>query len=357
MSNPFRILLLGDGDSFHIERCLAELRRQGQTVKLCSLEQSGIVDIVLERKGPIKSLHYSLAVAQLKTVIKAFRPDVLFAHYATGYGHLAAKALQGMDTPYLLCLWGSDILRVPHKSRLHRAKANLALGNAAHIIADSEYLLAEARKILKFSNSSVIPWGVEREFLDFYSEQKKISRPPKVIVPRAHEEVYDNLFIVEALADLVSSGSIELTFPSFGSLYESFKREANAISDGKVHYYDKMSRPEFLRFFSTRDICLSNASSDSSPVSLIEAMGLGLMAVARDIPGVAEWLTSETGYLYKSGDVDTLHQIIESICSTKEDDNVRRQSNRNRVLSEALFEENIAQQIGIMRGLAAEGGK
>ncbi|MDF1544777.1 MAG: glycosyltransferase [bacterium] len=355
MSRSLRILLLGDGGSFHIDRCLSELRAQGQIVELCSLEPGPAVDRLLDRKGVLKQLHYTLACPQLLSIINEFNPDVIFAHYATGYGHLASKLTEKSIIPYLLSLWGSDILLVPHKSPLHRKKAELALSRAAHVIADSEYLLEAAAKISEFRTGSVIPWGVESKYLNLYDESKTLSDPLKVIVPRAHEAVYENLFIVETLAELVASGAIELTFPSFGSLYESFKQRADAVTLGRVRYYDKMPRAAFLSFFSQQDVALSNSSSDSSPVSLIEAMGFGLIPVARKIPGVLEWLTPENGYLYESGDSNALRNIIERISSGEDADIARRKVNRDRVLSQARFEQNIAQQIDIMRAVLAGG--
>ena len=105
--------MLSDGQSFHTERFLNEVRQQGYEIKLASLEKSPIVDYLLKRKSPISSLHYTLALTQLKIIVDEFQPDMINAHFATGYGHLAAQTKT--DIPIALNLWGSDILIVPQK--------------------------------------------------------------------------------------------------------------------------------------------------------------------------------------------------------------------------------------------------
>ena len=353
MKAPLRILMLGDGCSFHVERMLVELTKQGQEASLASLEHSELVNYSLTRRGPLPSLHYTLAASQVSEIAREISPHLLYAHYATGYGHLAALANVGIGLPVVLNIWGSDILIVPRKSTLHKAKAVRALRSASFVVSDSAYLLDEAQKIAPFEKSAVIPWGVEQEFLNFYDEGRNRSGPLKVIVPRAHEEVYDNLFILRAMADMVVRKEIELTFPAFGSRVASFRNEAERLTGGKISFYDRLNRHEFMQFYSGFDLFLSNSSSDSSPASMIEAMGLGLTVVARDIPGVREWLCPESGYLFAEGDESQLRAIVQKLRTRGKDDSERRCENRIRVLKEAVFEENIGSQIEIMRKLVA----
>jgi glycosyltransferase involved in cell wall biosynthesis len=101
------------------------------------------------------------------------------------------------------------------------------------------------------------------------------------------------------------------------------------------------------------DICLSAARSDSSPVSVIEAMALGVIPIAADIPGVREWLTDQSGYLYPEDDSDALRAIIESLLDSQDDHTTMRKTNLEKVKSEAIFEQNISRQLAIMEDLAA----
>ncbi len=348
----FKILVLADAGSFHTQRYLTALRKQSCRALLLSMERGPVHHFRLARRGPLPSLHYLLAVPQIQLIISRFLPDVINPHFASGYGHIATLSNSTRKFPLVSHVWGSDILIVPHKSRLHRRKTAYALKHSDAVVGDSEYILSEAAKLASLKSRYVYPWGIEREFLDLHRRSYKFGRPLKVIVPRAQEAVYNNLFIVKALAPLISSGRIKATFPSFGSQTESFKRFVTALVGDNVAFYDKLPRAEFLRFMAEHDVYLSASRSDSSPASLIEAMALGLLPVAADIRGVREWLTPESGFLFVQDDDESLRNVFTQILDSDDPCESIRRQNLDRVKHEAVFEENIAAQIALMKSLA-----
>lgn len=349
LSGPLKVMVVADSRAFHIERLIPEMRRQGIAVRLASLERGRILHYHLPRRGPVRQLHYRLAVARLGDLIERWRPDVLNAHFATGYGWLAALANRRRHIPLVLHLWGSDILIVPNKTPAHRHKARVALAAADYVLADSHYLLNEAVQIHSPRDSSVIPWGVERRFLDLHRTDYKTRRPLKIIVPRPHEPVYNNSFVLDSLREFIVSGAVRLTIPSWGSTLEQFRQLAASLPEQAVVLYDRMDRPSCLEMMAGHDVYLSAARSDSSPVSLIEAMALGLVPVVADIPGVREWLTPGTGFTYRQDDPRSLRTLVQELLSSSDDFSGMRQSNLARVKAEALFEDNVSRTIAIMR--------
>ena len=347
-----RVLVLADSRSFHIERFVRELVRQGCHVATASLERGSMGHYRLKHRGPIRQLHYVLSSFEIRSLIKRFQPDIVNPHFASGYGHSAALAVGKGGPPIVLVVWGSDVLIVPKKSFLHRKKTVTALKRASYVIGDSHYLLSAARELTPLRNSAVIPWGIEREFLGCHRRDYALKTPLKVIVPRLHEPVYNNGFILEALEPLVQGGMVSITFPSFGNLYPEFRHRADDISATGIEFYDRMPRHRFLKFMSGFDLYLSASRSDSSPVSLIEAMALGLIPVAADIPGVTEWLTADSGYTFRADDAASLCGLIEEIISENDFHESMRKRNFEKVKREAIFEENVAEQIAIMKKLA-----
>lgn len=349
----FRILVLGDSRSFHIDRYIAQLKSFGCQVMLASLENGSTHHFHLRRRGPLPALHYSLSVAEIRGIIERFRPDIVNPHFASGYGATAAIAVRRDAVPIVLHLWGSDILIVPNKSPLHRRKTRLALRAAAHVFADSQYLMDEAAKLSPLRQGTVFPWGIERDLLQYHRQDYTLGRPLKVLVPRMHEPVYNNMFIVRALADLVHNEQIQLTFPRFGSMTGIFEEESAVLVGDRLRLYDVLRREQFIQLMAQHDVCLSAARSDSSPVSVIEAMALGVIPVAADIPGVREWLTDQSGFLYPQDDTRALRQIIETLATDSNDHGDMRRANFDRVQNQAIFEENISHQLDIMTDLAA----
>lgn len=348
-----KILLLADSRSFHTERYVDELRRQNCDVLTASLESGIMPHRELRRRGPFRSLHYALAAAEVRKLIDSFQPDVVNPHFASGYGFTAALAERRKSQPILLNLWGSDILLAARKSVFHRRKTGLALKAADFVIGDSDYLLDEAEKIQRIQNRRTIAWGIEREYLEFRRPRTTFGVPLRVLVPRPHEAVYNNMFIVRALADPANSGHIELTFPGFGGLVEDFRAGASRLINKGLNFYQKMTRRDYLKFAAEHDVYLSAARSDSSPVSLLEAMGLGLIPVAGDIPGVREWLDSDAGFLFDLTSESSLHEAITKLLAGGSDFDAMRRRNLERIEKKAIFEDNVAETITIMQELVA----
>ncbi len=349
-----RVLVLGDSRSFHLERYIPELKRQDCDVLLASLEAGKIEHYQLQWKGPIRQLHYWLAAPELRTLIEKFQPQVVDAHYASGYGHLAATALHDLSIPLVVELWGSDILIVPKKSFLHKRKTVMALKRADAVVADSQYLLDEAGKLAALKRTLVEPFGIERKYLEFHKKDNALSKPLKIIVPRPHEKVYNNLFILRSLCRLLKEKSITLTFPDFGSLFDEFRLELSKLNCPGVTFYKKCEREPFLKMMSEHDVYLSAALSDSSPVSLIESMALGLIPIAAQIPGIQEWSQNSGTFTFTKDSSIELAAIIEKVVTRGASYDPMRLSNLERVKSKALYENNVAARINLMNRLVSQ---
>ena len=350
--NRLRIMLLGDSRSFHLERYLSELKNQNCEVLFLSLESGCVPHVSLKRKGPFKLLHYYLSVSELRAKIIEFDPDVVDAHYVSGYGHLAVRALKQTDIPLVVQMWGSDILIVPEKSWLHKRKVELALSKCNVVIGDSDFLISEACKIRKPRQIANIQFGIEQRFLKLHKQSYTLKKPLRVIVPRPHEPVYNNSFIITSAVQLLKDNLIAISFPNFGTRLGDFERELEKFGCSNVELYDKKERGEFLEFMAEHDVYLSAARSDSSPVSLIEAMALGLIPIAADIPGVREWLGNENGFLFRQDDKNKLNRILSDICSSQNNYEEFRNNNLLKVKERAMFENNVAERIAVMKRLA-----
>lgn len=345
------VLVLADSRSFHTERYVRALRLQGCRVFLASLERGTIHHYSLKARGFFHHLHYVMAATEVRTLIRRLAPDIVNPHFASGYGFTATLAASGV--PVVTNLWGSDILLVPDKSSLHRRKTMHALSHADCLVGDSRYLLDKAREIAPLRQEAVIPWGIEREMLRYRRPDLRFNRPLRIIVPRPHEKIYNNLFLVKALAPLINMGMVEIVFPEAGSLSGHFRLHARSLIGDRLRIYKRLPRSKFLAFMAQHDIYLSGSLSDSSPASLIEAMGLGLLPVVADIPGIREWVTSNNGLVFDQYDAGALYKLIADLIDSGDPQVAKRQANADRVEREAIFENNVATMIELMESVAA----
>ena len=352
MDRPLRILMLADSRAFHTERLVWQMRLRGCRVLPASLERGKLHHFHLRGHGRVQQMSYLLARRQVSQLIERFRPDVINAHFAAGYGHLAAIANRRHRVPLVTTLWGSDILLLPQRGLWYRRKTRVALEAANYVLADSQYLLDEAARLADIPHSRVIPFGVERSWLDRYKEDRPLHRPLRIIVPRQHAKVYNNVMVFDSLRKMIGQGRVELTFPDFGPLAGGFRVYVKELLERGVSLYPRLPREEYIPFMAGHDVYLSASRSDSSPASLLEAMAVGLVAVAADIPGIREWLTPQTGFVFRQDDRNDLRQVVELLLQAPDSLTEQRRRARERVLAAAVFEENVADMIKVMKSLS-----
>ncbi len=348
-AEKLRILLLGDSRSFKLESYLPELRRHNCEVLLASIEDGSLEHFQLKRRGLIRQLHYRLAVPELKRVISEFQPNVVDAHDAN-YGFMAAVALKSSSIPLSICLLGPDIIVVPQKSFLHRRKTVLALGRANAVIADSQYLLDEAMKLSSLKLTMVEPFGIEEKYLHLHKNNYELSKPLRIIVPRHQEKIYNNMFILKSLTPLLKEGLISLTFADFGSLAGDLKAAAKELDSADVLFYPRKERETFLTFLAEHDVYLTAALTDSSPVSLIDAMAMGLVPVVPNLPGIREWSEDSGTLTFKQNNSNELKMAINIILAGKVEPDMRKR-NLAKIKQNALFENYVDKRIDLMKQL------
>ncbi|HBM75432.1 MAG TPA: glycosyltransferase family 4 protein, partial [Clostridiaceae bacterium] len=112
-----KICYLANAASTHTQRWAKAMRDKGCIIDVISFDRYDIEGVNVHYVKPLKSEYgklpsepknksYILKCGEVKKIIKAAGPDILHAHYATGYG--LTGALLGFH-PYVISTWGTDI--------------------------------------------------------------------------------------------------------------------------------------------------------------------------------------------------------------------------------------------------------
>lgn len=352
-----KVLLLADGRSLHAARYQTELKRRGVEVIFASLENGPTVDIHLHLLAGIRGLNYLLAARKIRHLIERERPDIVDAHSASGYGYTTAMTGVAERIPVLLHCLGSDVLISAKKSTYHRMRVGTALDKSSLVIVDSQYLEQQARQMAPAMRAEVIYWGSEDAVFDLYdarqtSPEFNRAMPVYILIPRPHERIYNNEFVIRALKGLINGGKIVLTFPDWGTHRREFdtavKRECPSVA---IPLYSRLPRMDYIRFLGGFDVYLSAAQSDSSPASLIEAMAAGLVPIVADIPGVRELVGPDTALLFKPGEERSVREAMAKLLSGQVDVEKLRTANHKLANARGRFSENIDRTIAIMKQL------
>ena len=176
-----KILLIGALNSNHTKRWANAMAIRGHEVMVAHRPEQtddmgdlhpAVVTRALKYGG--KSYSYYLNVPSLRKIYNEFKPDVVNAHYASGYGLLARMAKM---KPLVISMWGSDIFDYPYRNPYNRYVITRNL-NYCDAIASTSYAMAdEARKVLRQPNKeiTVTPFGVNVErFSPNYEKEDRL---------------------------------------------------------------------------------------------------------------------------------------------------------------------------------------
>jgi glycosyltransferase involved in cell wall biosynthesis len=353
-----RILLLGDIRPAHLKRWRDYFRSEGHDVMVVSLEEDASDGdyVCISSKVPVQVLKYYLKKNAVREITSQFKPDIVNSHFVPSYGVLGVAT--GFH-PLVVTLWGSDILVSPHKSRLHRVRALWVLRNSDLITSDSMYMTDEARNLGEFDTEIVTePMGISRSVLDTLEKHNAATHSNESVIISTRR--LEPLYRVDALIDALSKVREKLLpfrciISGDGSERVRLESMARSRNLDEVTFVGWKSGDEYLDLIGNADVYVSCSESDSTSVSLLEAMAAGALPVVSDIPGNREWVKDgESALMFPVGDADALASRLVQAITDPELREGAAQINRSAVESRAVWEENMNAIEGAFEELVAK---
>jgi glycosyltransferase involved in cell wall biosynthesis len=301
-----KIALLSNAAAIHTRRWAEALRGRGHEVRIFSLEEpaTGLADVVRIPSWPLPNvLRYPLARTAMRKAVLDFDPDLVDAHFVPNYGYLGA--LVGRR-PLVVQCWGSDLLVSAARSPLHAARARHVLRSADLVLADARVLGDAARRFgAPAGRLNVVPWGADLERFPLAIAP----REPRLVSVRMLEPLYDVGTLIEAMPAIRAAvPTATLDVAGDGPLARPLEDRARALglADG-VRFLGRVAHADLGAFLGRAAVYVSTSRSDSTSISLLEAMAAGAVPVVSDIPGNREWVDDgDGGRLFPVGDARAL---------------------------------------------------
>jgi glycosyltransferase involved in cell wall biosynthesis len=298
--STIRVLLLGDARQVHIHRWNDYLIDNGFETLTVSLEPVDRVTGARQRirvPGFIPDLiRYPLAVPRVESIVGEFEPDIVNAHFVPNYGVIAA--MTGFE-PWVLSTWGSDILTVPDKTIFHMERTRHVIRRATYITSDAEVM---SRRIVDLGAHPdrviTFPFGVDRARFSPTPEDTPV-RGLRVLSNRKMEEVYGIDVLVAAFARVRETvPDARLTLAGSGSKQGALRKQVVGLDIGDaVRFPGEIAHINVPALLRDHNLFVSIARSDTTSVSLLEAMACGLFPIVSDIPANREWIEHGTNGL------------------------------------------------------------
>src|SRR5690554_1384949 len=159
-----KIILMSAASSIHTIRWANGLSEAGHEVHVISqhpVEDSFDPAVVVHLLPFRGALGYFTIVPAVRKLLKEIQPDIVNAHYASGYGTTARLVDY---RPWVLSVWGSDVYDFPHKSFVHKWLVKKNLLGADAIASTSRCMAEETRSLVpKLGDIDITPFGVDME--------------------------------------------------------------------------------------------------------------------------------------------------------------------------------------------------
>ena len=234
---------------------------------------------------------------------------VLIDTYSTQnffYAYFVSQLCRLLNLKYIPILHGSNL---PMRLEQNQKLCKMIFKNAYINVSPSHYL-KEVFEGFGYNNITYIPNTIE---IDNYEFKARDFNSIRLLWVRSFSEIYNPKLAINVLKELINSGinvSLCMVGPdSDGSLSEvkNYAKELNV----EVKFTGKLSKKEWINLSKDYTVFLNTTNFDNTPVSVIEAMALGLPVVSTNVGGMPYLISDKKdGLLVNKNDANEMANAI-----------------------------------------------
>lgn len=260
-----------------------------------------------ERVGKAR---YLLHARRVRRLIHRLAPDLLHALHLTSYGFLGALAGY---RPFLLSVWGTDVLEAPGLTPFHRWLTRYALARADCITATGLHLATETTRYTPPGTPvTVVPYGVD---MQRFVPAERPSRDEVVLGTTARLSPEKGLpYLIDAFAWLAQryGDRVRLRIAGEGPEREALEARIAALGLAeRIELLGWLPYEDVPAFLQDLDIFVLPSTWEGFGVVAVEASSAGLPVVATDIHGIPDAVSNgTTGLLTPPADAAALARTI-----------------------------------------------
>lgn len=218
-----------------------------------------------------------------------------------------------------LCTWlGLKYIPILHGGNLptrlkQSPKLSNLLFNKAHVnVAPSEYTKSTF-EALGYQNVVCIPNTIQ---IKNYPYALKDFKTIKLLWVRSFSEIYNPKLAVDVLKTLLDQGfqaELCMVGPEVDGSLQQTKDYAKHLNVD-VRFTGKLSKSEWIKLSENYNFFMNTTTIDNMPVSVIEAMALGLVVVSTNVGGMPYLIENEVnGVLVEPNSAEAFVSVIEKL--------------------------------------------
>ncbi len=231
-------------------------------------------------------------------------------YYAVTIGNICRL----LNLPYIPILHGGNLPERLQKSK----KLSWKLFNGAKLnVAPSGYLLHHFQQS-GYSNVVRIPNSIDIERYPFKSRS---SFRAKLLWVRSFSKIYNPALALEIVEEFMKQG-IDIELCMVGPEKDGSLAKCKSLVMEKslpVRFTGRLNKEEWLQLSDSYDIFINTTNFDNMPVSIVEAMALGLPVISTNVGGIPFLLEdNEDAVLVEANDKEGFCNAISMLLKDKE---------------------------------------
>lgn len=285
------IALLAQAESAHTRRWGLALAARGHTVRVFSNSQVGVAPpgMAVEFLPGASPAAYFSNIFRIRRLLKSFAPEIVHAHFATGYGLWGSCQTVA---PLIVSVWGTDIEDALARRRTVAPIVHRVLKKARLITVPSRFLLertAEFEPSIR-GKLRLIPFGVNMADIPAGNAHDPSGPTVRLIFAKSYLPHYAPDLVLEAFAAALKEYPyLSLTMLGGGPLRRRLEAQAAALGIADmVAFHDRVNPEESLRRIMESDIMVMPSRRESFGVAAVEAAACGLPVIATKVGGIPE---------------------------------------------------------------------
>lgn len=243
------------------------------------------------------------------------------------YAYSTAKLCYRLDLPYIPILHGGNL---PERLKDSKDLSAELFGNAFVNIAPSHFL-HDAFKAEGFDNVQIIPNSIVLRNYPFKERQRF---EPRLLWVRRFQERYNPLMalkVYEKLYQKYPGARLCMVGPEKDGSLSRCKKYAKK-NNLPVYFPGKMKKEAWSSLSVDYDFFINTTDVDNTPISVIEAMGLGLPVVSTNVGGMPNLINDHhDGVLVPQNDETAMTQALEELLENQEKTNAIALAARRKV--------------------------
>jgi glycosyltransferase involved in cell wall biosynthesis len=215
------------------------------------------------------------------------------------YAFFCSQLARLLNIKYIPILHGGDL---PNRLKNNPKLCQMVFANAYKNVAPSGYL-KQSFESAGFTNVIHIPNSIE---IDKYEFKTRAELTPKLLWVRAFASIYNPEMAVKVLQQLQEkhpSASLTMVGPDKDGSLQITKAFAESVGVA-VNFTGQLAKEDWWKLASEHDIFINTTHFDNTPISVMEAMALGLPVVSTNVGGIPYLLADKENALLVSDNDD-----------------------------------------------------